>query len=232
VTSREKTEFHAFDQSAEIEIRNRNLPHWFQPGAAIFVTFRTADSIPKDALHLMRRRFEDWLSCQSLPVFATEWFFDLSPDERRQRAQSYPKEVQTRMFREYQRLFQHSLDDCHGECLLEIPENLVIISEAIRYYDGQKYDLDCFVIMPNHVHAIVQFRPGFNMSIIGQSWMRYSARRINQRMKRQGHLWQSEAFDHIIRGPEQFSHTQEYIRLNPAKAKLTEGRYCYWKRGS
>ena len=37
--------FHALDREAEIEWTERNLPHWFQVDAAMFVTFRTADSV-------------------------------------------------------------------------------------------------------------------------------------------------------------------------------------------
>jgi len=31
---------HAFDPNADVEVRQRNLPHWRQPGATYFVTFR------------------------------------------------------------------------------------------------------------------------------------------------------------------------------------------------
>ena len=46
----ESPEFNSFDALAELEITERNLPHWFQVGAAIFITFRTADSLPKVVL--------------------------------------------------------------------------------------------------------------------------------------------------------------------------------------
>jgi REP element-mobilizing transposase RayT len=231
VNDSEDVNFYSFDKDAEIDISNRSFPHWFQPGVAIFVTFRTADSVPKDSLLLMRRKFDDWLLRQSLPIFATEWFFDLPTDVRREKLEVYPKNIQSKMLREFNRLFQHTLDECHGECLPEKLENSKIISNAIRYFDGVRYDIDSFVIMPNHVHAIVQFRHGFDMRIIGQSWMRYTARQINLLEKRSGELWQSEAFDHIIRSSEQFCHLREYIRFNPMKARLAEGRYFYWSRG-
>ena len=43
-----KVVFHALDRDADIEFSEGNLPHWFQADAAIFLTFRTADSLPKE----------------------------------------------------------------------------------------------------------------------------------------------------------------------------------------
>ncbi|MBM3966961.1 MAG: hypothetical protein FJ308_18135 [Planctomycetes bacterium] len=84
--------------------------------------------------------------------------------------------------------------------------------------------------MPNHVHAIVQFRQEGGLLTIGQSWMRYTAREINKKIGRRGVLWQTEPVDHVIRSPEQFEYLQRYISANPSKAQLVEGEYRYWKR--
>ena len=42
--------FRPFNPNGDIKIYIRNLPHWRQPGATYFVTFRQADSIPKSVL--------------------------------------------------------------------------------------------------------------------------------------------------------------------------------------
>ena len=129
------------------------------------------------------------------------------------------------------RAFHQSLDECHGACLLRQPELANIVSDAILHHEGIQYDLDCFVVMPNHVHAIVQFRAGYSIKTIGQSWLRYSARKIKKQINRNGAFWQAEPFDHIIRSPEQFVYLQGYVRDNPSKAKLREGEFIYWCRG-
>ena len=66
--SDEPRAFNPLDRGREIEIRERNLPHWFQPGAAIFITFRTEDSLPKEVVLRMQRELEEWLRVRSLPV--------------------------------------------------------------------------------------------------------------------------------------------------------------------
>ena len=98
------------------------------------------------------------------------------------------------------------------------------------FYDGKKYDLDRFVVMPNHVHAIVQFRNGGSLQSVSQSWMRYSGRQMNAEMGRKGAFWQPECFDHIIRNVNQFEYLQGYVAENPVKAKLKDGEFLYWQR--
>ena len=63
-----KVVFHALDRDAEIELSERNLPHWFQVDAAMFITFRTADSLPKEVVLRWHRELQEWLESQHLPA--------------------------------------------------------------------------------------------------------------------------------------------------------------------
>ena len=63
-------------------------------------------------------------------------------------------------------------------------EAVYTVGNAIQFFDAQRYDLDRSVVMPNHVQALVQFRPGFGLHVVGQSWMRYTPRSINQQINR------------------------------------------------
>ena len=128
------------------------------------------------------------------------------------------------------RFFHQSLDECHGKCLLRSPELANVVGDAISFFDDDKYDLDRFVVMPNHIHAIVQFRTGESLEVVSQSWMRYTARQINAATGCSGVFWQAEPFDHIIRGSEQFEYLQKYIFENPNKANLRNGEFLYWER--
>ena len=49
-----KITFHALDREADIDVRERNIPHWFQVDAAIFVTFRSIDSLPSQVVLRMQ----------------------------------------------------------------------------------------------------------------------------------------------------------------------------------
>ncbi len=226
----QKVTFNGLDRNAEIEICHRNLPHWFQVGSAVFVTFRTADSLPREVIMRMQRELEDWLLNKKLPLeLATSTFGSKLPNyERLLDTFAVADRKQFRKLTD--QLFQGALDECHGKCALKRRELASIVANAIQHQDGKAYDLESFVVMPNHVHAIVQFRTDGGKSIIGQSWMRYSARLINPLIGESGAFWQPEPFDHAIRSAEQFGYLQSYLANNPRNAKLSHGEFLLWQR--
>jgi REP element-mobilizing transposase RayT len=211
--------FGTFDPKAEIDRSQRCLPHWFQSGVAVFVTFRTADSMPRHVIERWQREQENWLLQQGLlPTTAIE----------SEQIAKLPSAVRAELRRLRDRSWHRSLDDCHGSCELRRPELARIVGEALLHFNGDRYDLDSFVVMPNHVHVLVQFRPLTSLADQTESWLRYTARKINKRLGRQGAFWQSEPFDHLVRSDDQFEYLQRYIAENPQKANLRVGEYLYW----
>lgn len=78
--------------------------------------------------------------------------------------------------------------------------------------------LDEFVIMPNHVHGIIQLKTsgGEALSEIIRSFKTSSARRINQLRNLKGiPVWQRNYYEHIIRNEEVLQKIREYIFNNP-----------------
>ena len=98
------------------------------------------------------------------------------------------------------------------------------------HFDGVRYRMGDFVIMPNHVHLLVAFARPDIMAAQLDSWMHYSAFQINRAIGDKGHFWQPEAFDHLVRTLEQYNYLRRYIAANPAKAHLKPGEYLY-RRG-
>ncbi|MCM2369473.1 transposase [Aporhodopirellula aestuarii] len=230
--SRDETSpvFRSLDPQADLEITERNLPHWFQIGAAMFITFRTGDSLPKEVLLRWQRELEHWLKANELPL-------DLAVSTAVRKSKDHHalletlSDAQRREFKKLSdRFFHRSLNECHGKCLLRRPELAELVGNALLFYNDEKYDLDRFVVMPNHVHAMVQFRAGATLEVVSQSWMRYSARQIRAVTGDSGVFWQPEPFDHIIRSPEKFEYLQRYIFDNPRKANLRQGEFLYWQR--
>jgi REP element-mobilizing transposase RayT len=224
-----KPSFQPFDPDAEIQFRERNLPHWFQPGVAIFITFRTADSLPREVVLRNERELREWLHVRGMPVELATWDAKRHAGARPCQTSAFSSADIKQFHKLRDRLFHHALDECHGACLLRQAKTATILAEAILHHRGNLYDLESFVIMPNHVHAIVQIYAGYDLSVVGQSWMRYSARTINQRLKRRGSFWQPEPFDHLIRSDAQFHYLRSYIAKNPEKANLKPGSYLYWQ---
>ncbi|KAA1261508.1 hypothetical protein LF1_40580 [Rubripirellula obstinata] len=226
--SQQRVIFNCLDRQADIEKTVTNLPHWFQAGAAMFITFRMADSMPKEAVLRWQAEMQAWLRSHRLPIKLAEKMEGSSVHAKLLR--SLPIAQQNAFMKMRDRAWHFQLDQCHGKCLLRQRKFAEIVAKAILYYDGEKYDIDRLVVMPNHVHAITQFYDGHDLGVISQSWLRYTARQINFECNLKGELWQGRPFDHIIRSPEQFEYLQQYIMDNPRKASLPDGEFLYWQR--
>ena len=80
--------------------------------------------------------------------------------------------------------------------------------------------------MPEQVHLvlsalIVNSSPCLLSEIVG-SIKSVSARRINKLLKRKGHVWQEESFDHCIRSDEFLNAKMAYVLNNPVRRGLVE----------
>ena len=131
--------FRPLDKSAAIEKTRRNLPHWRQAGCMYFVTFRLADSLPQSLLKQWREERDRWLALNPRP-----W----TPETARE------------YWRKFQGRKEKWLDAGHGSCALRDPALREVVANALRYFDGERYEMDAFVVMPNHVHALVVPREG------------------------------------------------------------------------
>jgi hypothetical protein len=224
--------FNLFDPNAPCDTRvSRNLPHWFQPGAAMFVTFRTGDSLPEEVLVRWRRELQQWLLARKLPVELALAVTSRKPDDYSAFHAMLDGPAREEFQRLTGRLYHRSLDECHGACLLRRPQLSEVVVDNVLFGVGSTHDVECLVVMPNHVHVLAQFREGADPSLISQRWMRYSARRINRTIKRPGAFWQPEPFDHLVRSAESFERIRAYIRNNPVQARLKPDEYRLWNCG-
>lgn len=145
----EPTRLHALDCEAEILHSRRSLPHWFQPHAATFVTFRTADSMPQSAVQRWLEQQRLFLKTHKINVELTDAGIAKLPPHLAK---------QFKRFRTSS--FNKLLDKSFGACELRSAEIASVVAEKLWFFNGVRYDLDCFVVMPNHVHVIVGIRRG------------------------------------------------------------------------
>jgi REP element-mobilizing transposase RayT len=107
-----------------------------------------------------------------------------------------------------------------GSCALKDPKIAIVVQDALRFFDSQRYLLAAWCIMPNHVHVVFSPLPPHSVSEILKSWKGFTARRANQLLNRNGPFWGVESFDHLIRSPEYFEQFVSYVHNNPVKAGL------------
>ncbi len=116
------------------------------------------------------------------------------------------------------------LDRCHGACLLSEEDAARVVETALHHFDGDRYHLLAWVIMPNHIHALVEMVPGWPLGCLVKSWKAFSAARINRVLGRSGGLWQPDYFDRRIRGDAHLAAAVRYIEENPVTAGLVPRR--------
>lgn len=108
-----------------------------------------------------------------------------------------------------------------GTCHLRWPEIAWLVADALRHFDGARYALHEWVVMPNHVHALLTPHPPHRLGDIVKTWKQFSGLRANRLLRRAGsRFWQPESFDRWVRNDEERARIGRYIRENPVKAGL------------
>jgi REP element-mobilizing transposase RayT len=112
------------------------------------------------------------------------------------------------------------LDQGFGQCHLKQAGIAELVQRSLLFFDRERYRLSAWVIMPNHVHALLTPQPGHDLSRILQSLESYTANEANKLLGLSGKFWQQESFDRYIRDPEHFVSVVRYIENNPVKSRL------------
>jgi REP element-mobilizing transposase RayT len=158
------------------------LPHFDGGAVAQMITFRLADSLPREV-------------CERIAAISANL-----PDR-------------------YLRL-EKLIDQGRGCCMLGDPGNANVVRDALAHFDGERYQLLAWVIMPNHVHVLIEQGTGYPLENLVHSWKSFTSKAIGKRNGQIGKLWAIDYFDRYIRNDEHYRNAVFYIENNPVKAKL------------
>ena len=212
--------FELFDPNAEVRITSGNsLPHWYQPGATYFVTFRTKDSIPDEVSRRWHFERQKWLEQNGVSFSDNDWQNQLAKLPSMKRRQFHLR---------YSKAFLDYLDEGWGKCLLGQMRFSNIVADSLLHCDVERYVMSDFVVMPNHVHILVGLLGDVDILQLCYSWKKFTAGKINKVLGVTGRFWQEESFDHLVRSPQQFDAIRAYIAANPRN--LPTGQYLLWQR--
>jgi REP element-mobilizing transposase RayT len=210
-------EFRGFNPRAAMRVYHRNLPHWRQPGATYFLTFRLGDSVPSEVIDDIQRERRTWQRRLE--------------EERAKHGDALPdpllEDYQAFLLQTYRRL-EKVMDAGHGSCLLRETTARDVVSDALKFFHGERYEMHVFVVMPNHVHLSVRPLDEWQIEQLVQSWKSFSSKAINKRMGRTGTLWQEDCWDRIVRDDAHWFRVMRYILRNPDNAKLLQGQSTVW----
>lgn len=189
----------------ELKITRRNLPHWTKPGSIYWVTFRLADSLPQEKLRQWKEEYEMWLKRNPKPWNEKQW-------------KEYNEKFGERI--------EKWLDSGYGSCILAKPEVREILKECLFKFDKERYLIHAVVIMPNHVHLLIEPFSGYSLSELLKGIKGASAYYINKLLNSTGNkVWMEESYDHIVRSEKEYLRFVQYIIDNPKKANLPDDKY-------
>jgi REP element-mobilizing transposase RayT len=181
------------------------LPHVKHEGASYFVTFRLADSLPKEVL----------------------LGFEHEKAERLRRLNDFAKrgeainDSEEEIARDFGRKMERYLDQGAGACHLRRADIADLVAGAMRHFHESRYLLHEWVVMPNHAHAIIWPMPNHLLSNILKSWKQFTSRRAKKILGMgEEPFWQPESYDHWIRNDDEKARISRYIRNNPVIAGL------------
>jgi REP element-mobilizing transposase RayT len=118
------------------------------------------------------------------------------------------------------RRVERIIDEGRGACILADPENAGIVAEALHHCDGERYRLLAYVVMPNHVHVLIEQFEGFRLGEVVSSWKLFTAKALNRRLGAEGAVWAADYHDRFIRDAAHLANAVRYIEENPVKAGL------------
>jgi len=130
--------------------------------------------------------------------------------------------------RERRTKLEEYLDRGLGECWLRQPRIADLAEGALRFFDGQRYHLGAWVVMPSHVHVLLEV---WQTPLAGllKSWKGFTACQANKLLGREGAFWEREYWDTRIRDEQQLRKAVRYVEANPLKANLVhDARAWQW----
>ena len=194
--------FSYYNPYEEVDNIIGNLPHWRQEGKLYFVTFRTADSMPHELLKEWESEMEAW---------------------KRLNPEPHTLEQNREFYKRFPQKMQEYLNAGYGACHLKKHDVKIIVEKALRFFNGDRYELDEFVVSVNHVHVLVEPKGGYQLSDILHSWKSFTANEIHKITGETGAFWQKESYDHLVRSEASFNKFREYIRKHNHRTSAISG---------
>ena len=128
-----------FLNSSEVQIYDRgHLPHWEAADATYSITLRLRDSLPASVIRTLveeKRMLEIAITSGTRRLTGIE---------------------EMRIRGEIERRFDAALDRHLGVAFMNDPRVAELMASTLTYFEGSRYELDAWSVMPNHLHVIVR----------------------------------------------------------------------------
>ena len=120
---------------------------------------------------------------------------------------------------ECRRQLETWLDRGCGDCWLNRAGVAALVEAELLAGHRRKYALQAWVIMPNHLHLIVDIWQT-PLSKLVKQWKGATAVAANRALGRRGQFWQEDYWDTLIKDAKHLAQAIRYVENNPTKAGL------------
>ena len=185
------------------------LPHFKSETGTYFVTFRLAGTLPQSVLEQIEAE-------------------RIEHENRAINGKTTSKDAKHSDPLDSDKI-EAFLDSGYGECWLKRDDIGKLVADALCHFDGERYKLHAWVVMPNHVHAVLTPKGSHTLSSILHGWKSFTANKANSILGREGQsFWQRESYDHLVRNEDDFIRVCNYTLNNPVKAGLCQKTEDWW----
>ncbi|MBQ3349564.1 MAG: transposase [Thermoguttaceae bacterium] len=128
-----------------------------------------------------------------------------------------------------------------GSCILSIPELAQCVIDTLNQSNEKCYHLYQWVVMPNHIHVLINEFPQNPLGDVVKSWKHYTSMSFDKILHNlkssnryrngyieniintfHGNYWIVDYWDVMIQSNRQFRIVSKYIANNPVKAGLVD----------
>jgi len=180
----------------------------------------------KPSVAELKKGFRGWHQRGYLPhfdapgvmQFVTFQLYDSFPAMRHPEFETILKESDDSVKR---RKLEAWLDRGHGECWLRRRDVAELVEMVLLESNGSEYWMQAWVVMPNHVHLVLDVWDVPLVKLIN-GWKGKSSRLVNALLRRSGKFWQEDYYDTLVRDEAHLKRAIRYTEQNPVKAFLAK----------
>jgi REP element-mobilizing transposase RayT len=114
------------------------------------------------------------------------------------------------------------LDRSKAGTIFKDPRCAAAMETQFFYFDGHRYDLLAWCIMPNHVHVVLCCYGETSLGQIIRTWKVHTVRAISAFSGQRVEVFAKDYFDRFMRNGQQTLAAMAYVEHNPVAAGLCD----------
>jgi len=129
------------------------------------------------------------------------------------------------------KIIEETLDKGFGSCILQEPSVAQVVVDNWIFYNGKRYDLIAYVVMPNHVHVLIKTYQEWSIGKIVWAWKSLVTKYVNSEVDLKNRFLNSIAqFQANNFQIKTSSKMQKFIKTDSKNKSFSIWQREYWDR--